>query len=396
LLQILEPQILAAEPDGRKNERLYPAGRPATAPAKSTHDAGHDAPWKRIVVAVHLIISAAYSALAYMATSAARVSLLYDIRNVDIGERKGMQVAAFVRPQALLPSCGAQHADETMALSRAFPQHFRGAADAPKRILFLNVDRGPDENMAFFETVYANVVMFLRMGLGLLVVASRAAGHSSANWHEQVQSYIRKATEAAMYSCEQYGVPRFKANKEPASDADRSLMRDNLFFECEQIALSITHQTAYGNPVAAVVGMGHDEHLGSAALSEHRAARNAASTAASESGRKSTGTSKVPGCSCRPDGQRGGGACSSAACKSCGAQGRPCTLFCACMGKCANPHNTMVLPGGKRLDELNKMYLDDVVALLNPTDIERFSVRHVIRTKYCLQVSTPSASSDRV
>jgi hypothetical protein len=40
-----------------------------------------------------------------------------------------------------------------------------------------------------------------------------------ANWHEQVQSYIRKATEAAMYSCEQYGVPRFKANKEPASDA---------------------------------------------------------------------------------------------------------------------------------------------------------------------------------
>jgi hypothetical protein len=190
--------------------------------------------------------------------------------------------------------------------------------------------------------------------------------------------------------------PRFKANKEPASDADRSLMRDNLFFECEQIALSITHQTAYGNPVAAVVGMGHDEHLGSAALSEHRAARNAASTAASESGRKSTGTSKVPGCSCRPDGQRGGGACSSAACKSCGAQGRPCTLFCACMGKCANPHNTMVLPGAKRLDELNSMYLDDVVALLNPTDIERFSVRHVIRTKYCLQVSTPSASSARV
>jgi hypothetical protein len=56
----------------------------------------------------------------------------------------------------------------------------------------------------------------------------------------------------------------------------------------------------------------------------------------------------------------------------------------------------MVLPGGKRLDELNSMYLDDVVALLNPTDIERFSVRHVIRTKYCLQVSTPSASSDRV
>jgi hypothetical protein len=66
------------------------------------------------------------------------------------------------------------------------------------------------------------------------------------------------------------------------------------------------------------------------------------------------------------------------------------------MGKCANPHNTMVLPGAKRLDELNSMYLDDVVALLNPTDLERFSVRHVIRTKYCLQVSTLSASSDRV
>ena len=78
------------------------------------------------------------------------------------------------------------------------------------------------------------------------------------------------------------------------------------------------------------------------------------------------------------------------------AQGRPCTLFCACMGKCANPHNAMVLPGGKRLDELNSMYLDDVVALLNPTDIERFSVRHAIRTKYCLQVSNPCASSDRV
>ena len=290
---------------------------------------------------MHLIISSAYSALAYVATSAARVSLLYDIRNVDIGERRGMQVAAYVRPQAVLPSCGAQHADETMALSRAFPQHFRGADDAPKRILFLNVDRGPDENMAFFETVYANVLMFLRMGLGLLVVASRAAGHSSANWHEQVQSYIRKATEAAMYSCVHYGVPRFKANKEPASDADRRLMRRNLFYECKRIAKSITHQTAYGNPVAAVVGMRHNPHLGSAALSEHRAARNGASTAGSESGRKSTGTSKVPGCSCKPDGQRGGGACSSAACRSCLAQGRPCTLFCACMGKCANPHNAM-------------------------------------------------------
>jgi hypothetical protein len=56
----------------------------------------------------------------------------------------------------------------------------------------------------------------------------------------------------------------------------------------------------------------------------------------------------------------------------------------------------VVLPGGKRLDELNSMYLDDVVALLNPTDIERFSVRHAIRTKYCLQVSNPCASSDRV
>jgi hypothetical protein len=42
------------------------------------------------------------------------------------------------------------------------------------------------------------------------------------------------------------------------------------------------------------------------------------------------------------------------------------------------------------------MYLDDVVALLNPTDIERFSVQHAIRTKYCFQVSNPCASSDRV
>jgi hypothetical protein len=163
-----------------------------------------------------------------MGTSAARGSLLYDIRNVDIGKRRGMQVAAYVRPQVLLPSCGAQHAAETMALSRSFPHHFRGADDAPKRILFLNVDRGPDENMAFFETVYANIHMFLRMGLGLLVVASRAAGHSSSNWHEQVQSTIRKATEAAMYSCEQYGVPRFKADKQPASDLDRRLMRKKL------------------------------------------------------------------------------------------------------------------------------------------------------------------------
>ena len=169
-----------------------------------------------------------------------------------------------------------------------------------------------------------------------------------------------------------------------------------MHFECQQIAQSINLQTAYGNPVAAVVGMGHNPHLGSADLSEHRARRNGASTAAADSGRKSTGTSKVPGCSCNPDGQRGAGACISTACKSCMAQERPCTLFCGCMGKCANPHNAMVLPRGKRLDELNNMALDDLVGLLNATDLERFSVRHAIRTKYCLQVSKPCASSDRV
>jgi hypothetical protein len=65
-------------------------------------------------------------------------------------------------------------------------------------------------------------------------------------------------------------------------------------------------------------------------------------------------------------------------------------------GEVRKPPQCQVLPGGKRLDELNSMYLDDVVALLNPTDIERFSVRHAIRTKYCLQVSNPCASSDRV
>ena len=91
--------------------------------------------------------------------------------------------------------------------------------------MFLNVDRGPDENMCYFESLYSNVLMFLRMGLGLLVVASRAAGHSSANWHEHAQSYIRKATEAAMYSCEQFGTPRFRKKKTGPPERRQSLLR---------------------------------------------------------------------------------------------------------------------------------------------------------------------------
>ena len=321
VLQVIEAEKLAATPDAVKNTKLYPTAGP---PAKSTHDAGHDAPWKRIVVAVHLIITAAISAVAYMASSLARGHLLYDIRGVEIGERRGMQVAAYVRPQVLLPSCGAQHAQETLALAKTLPQHFEDATGTRKRVLFLNVDRGPDENMCYFESLYSNVLMFLRMGLGLLVVASRAAGHSSANWHEHAQSYIRKATEAAMYSCEQFGTPRFRKKKtgppEPASPADYTLMTRNLHFECTKISRSVNEREAYGNRIAAVVGTHHNPHLGSAELSQHRAQRNGAAADAAETGentrnRAGSSKSKVPGCSCQAHGSRAGGACSTAACK---------------------------------------------------------------------------------
>ena len=403
-LQILEPEKLVADPAAQKNEKLYPPGRPSRPPARSTHDAGHDAPWKRIVVAVHLIISAAYSAVAHMATSMARGGLLYDIRDVDIGERRGMQLGAFVRPQVELPSCGAQHAHETRKLAGAFPQHFQDAHGVRKRILFLNIDRGPDENMCYFESVYSNVLMFLRMGLGLLVVASRAAGHSSANWHEQAQSYIRKATEAAMYSCTYFGSPRFKSKKghgapEPATEDDRFLMLRNLNHECVNIVQSIAAQSAYENPIAAYVSKHHDPDLGSAALSAHRAARNTAAVDVAEAcdtERNSRSKGKVPGCSCKPHGTRAGGACRTHACRSCTKQGRPCTLFCDCAGRCANPHNEFVLPGRKSLVELNSMALEEIVRLLNPTDLELFSVRHCIRTKYCLQVSRPCVDTSCV
>ena len=393
VLQVIEAEKLAATPDAVKNTKLYPAGPPA----KSTHDAGHDAPWKRIVVAVHLIITAAISAVAYMASSLARGHLLYDIRGVEIGGRQGMQVAAYVRPQVLLPSCGAQHAQETLALADAFPQHFQDDRGTRKRVLFLNVDRGPDENMCYFESLYSNVLMFLRMELGLLVVASRAAGHSSANAHEHAQSFIRKATEAAMYSCEQFGIPKFRKQKtgapEPATPADRRLMTKNLHFECLEIANSLNEREAYGNPIAAVVGTHHNPHLGSDQLSLHRARRNGAAADAAESGentRNRTGSSKskVPGCSCQAHGSRVGGACSTTACKSCMKQARPCTLFCDCTGLCGNPHNALVLPGRKSLPELNAMALEEIVAMLDATDLELFSVRHCIRTKYCLQVSS--------
>ena len=104
--------------------------------------------------------------------------------------------------------------------------------------------------------------------------------------------------------------------------------------------------------------------------------------------RAGSSKSKVPGCSCQAHGSRAGGACSTAACKSCMKRGRPCTLFCDCTGLCGNPHNALVLPGRKSLPELSAMALEDIVAMLDATDLEQFSVRHCIRTKYCLQVST--------
>ena len=359
-------------------------------PVKNTHDYNH--PYGKVVAALHMDLTASRSAMSHRAAASQRGSLSYDVAGLETGSREGSRVVVFVRPKVLLPSNGAQHAFETQRLRELFPAEFEDAAGRPTRVWILNVDRGNDEDMTYYVTVYACVHMFLRQGLALLVVAARAAGHSASNWHEQPQSHITAALAGAFFPCNKHGEPSFTAKGKPATEIDADVMRQNLLHECNEIAKLIGQREAYGVPITAVLGTAVTAgHIGNAELLQHRGTRGAdAGPPLGEeekqygSARPGKSSAKQAGCSCDP---AKGDAC-TARCKSCAQRNLPCTLFCKCKAKCANP-SARRLPGKKTLEELGAMSLEAIVALCTPHDLEVFAADHAIRTMYCLQVPSP-------
>ena len=369
---------------------MYPQAVPAALPGppvKNTHDYNH--PYGKVVAALHMLLTASTSARSHRAAASQRRSLSYDVESLETGSRAGSRVAVFVRPKVLLPSNGSQHALETQRVRELFPAEFEDAEGRPTRVWVLNVDRGTDEDMTYYVTVYACILLFLRQELALLVVVARAAGHSATNWHEQPQAHITSAIAGAFFPCNTHGEPSFTAKGRPASEIDADIMRKNLLHECEQIVKLICKRDAYGSPITAVLGTAVPAgHIGNAELLQHRGTRGedaGVGTGADEEdasiARPSTSSSKQGGCSCDP---AKADACTTR-CRSCAHLNLPCTLFCKCKAKCANP-SARRLPGMKTLEELRAMRLDAIVALCTPHDLEVFGADHAIRTMYCLQV----------
>ena len=372
---------------------MYPPAGASSLPAppeKNTHDYNH--PYGKIIPALHMVHTASSTAWSHRAAAAQRRALSYDVESLETGSRAGSRVAVFVRAKVLLPSNGSQHAFETQRVREMFPSEFQDGAGRPTRVWILNVDRGNDEDMTYYVTVYACVLMFLRQELALLVVAARAAGHSASNWHEQPQSHITAAIAGAFFPCNKHGEPSFTGKGQPASEIDAEIMRKNLLHECGEIVKLICQREAYGIPIAAVLGTPVPAgHIGNAELLAHRGTRGEDERtveAEEDAGcaRPSKASSKQAGCACDP----GKADACTARCKSCAGRNLPCTLFCKCKAKCANP-SARRLPGNKTLEELRAMTLDGIVDLCTPHDLEIFAADHAIRTMYCLQVQASLA-----
>ena len=254
---------------------MYPQAVPAALPGppvKNTHDYNH--PYGKVVAALHMLLTASTSARSHRAAASQRRSLSYDVESLETGSRAGSRVAVFVRPKVLLPSNGSQHALETQRIRELFPAEFEDAEGRPTRVWVLNVDRGTDEDMTYYVTVYACILLFLGQELALLVVVARAAGHSATNWHEQPQAHITSAIAGAFFPCNTHGEPSFTAKGRPASEIDADIMRKNLLHECEQIVKLICKRDAYGSPITAVLGTAVPAgHIGNAELLQHRGTR---------------------------------------------------------------------------------------------------------------------------
>lgn len=75
--------------------------------------------------------------------------------------------------------------------------------------------------------VVTNALIFMRLRLEGLIVATRAGGFSSLNPVERAQAFLTSALDGCRFSSEHNGAPRLNQQGEPATPQDAALERDN-------------------------------------------------------------------------------------------------------------------------------------------------------------------------